>query len=252
MPRRRVAFVPGEYYHVYNRGVERRPIFFERENYLFFLRKVREYLLGEGHARVSVPDARSVRDALPGTAPRSDAPRSDPDASSVRLAETVQTFPDAWSVRDSGGGSGGERPVSIPVYCLMPNHFHLLVYLRCADFSERMSSLQQSYTQAINRARSRVGPLFQGRFKAEHVDREEYLTHLSRYIHLNPVVPGLAGSPAEWEFSSYREYVGLRDGSLTEPGVILREFASREAYRSFVERGTSVLTSELRRILMDM
>jgi putative transposase len=134
----------------------------------------------------------------------------------------------------------------------MPNHFHVLVSLSCTNFSERMSSLQKAYTQAINVARDRVGPLFQGRFKAEHVDREDYLTHLSRYIHLNPVAAGLVSAPAEWEFSSYQEYAGLRQGSLPEPDVILREFSSREAYRSFVEAGTSVLSPELRHMLIDV
>lgn len=230
MPPRKVILASGEYYHVFNRGVERRPIFFGRENYFHFLRTARRYLLGESDERESDPDAPSVRVAGEGVA--ADDAGTDPDAASVRVSEK-------------------QRPVSIVAYCLMPNHFHFLVYLRCDDFSDRMSSFQKSYTQAINRARERVGPLFQGRFRAEHVDREEYLTHLSRYIHLNPVVAGLVQRPADWEFSSYREFIGLREGSLPEPHPVLQVFESRAAYRSFVERGTSVVPREVRPLLID-
>lgn len=209
MPPRKVILASGEYYHVFNRGVERRPIFFERENYAHFLRTARRYLFADSGDAQSEPDATSV------------------------------------------GLSDNSRPVSIVAYCLMPNHFHFLVYLRCDDFSDRMSSFQKSYTQAINRARERVGPLFQGRFRAEHVDREEYLTHLSRYIHLNPVAANLVTRPADWEFSSYREFAGLRDGSLPEPRAVLQVFESRDAYRSFVERGTSTVPRDVQRLLID-
>ena len=95
MPRRREVFVPGAYYHVFNRGVDRQRIFFERDNSLYFLQKVREFLLAP------VGSASDVR--------------SDPDAPSVR-------------VTDSTAG------VSVLAYCLMSNHFHLLVRLNCHDF----------------------------------------------------------------------------------------------------------------------
>ena len=67
------------------------------------------------------------------------------------------------------------------------------------------------------------------------VDRDEYLLHLSRYIHLNPVTAGLVRRPEEWTFSSYRDYVGLRQGTLPMPDAVLAQFASWEAYREFVE-----------------
>jgi hypothetical protein len=67
-----------------------------------------------------------------------------------------------------------------------------------------------------------------------HVDRNEYLVHLSRYIHLNPVVAGLAKQPEDWEFSSYRDYIGLHKGTLPEPEIILSQFLTRDAYREFV------------------
>lgn len=173
MPYRDVEFRAGEYYHLYNRGNNFQPIFFERENYLYFLRQLRKYL----------------------------------------LAETLE----------------------IVAYCLMPNHYHLLVHLKTDDLSGQMQRFALSYTKAINKRYSRVGSLFQGRFKAVHVDRNEYLLHLSRYIHLNPVAARLVQRPDDWEFSSYREFIGLRDGTLPQPDVVLSQFRSPDDYRLFVE-----------------
>jgi putative transposase len=81
----------------------------------------------------------------------------------------------------------------------------------------------------------RVGPLFQGRFQAAWVDKNEYLLHLSRYIHMNPVAAGLVARPEEWIFSSYWDYIGLREGTLPVPDVSLSQFPSRRAYREFVD-----------------
>jgi hypothetical protein len=80
-----------------------------------------------------------------------------------------------------------------------------------------------------------VGPLFQGAFKAKLVDNDAYLAQLTRHIHLNPVAAGLVEAPADWPYSSYNEYGVARRSSLTRPGVILEQFASRDAYREFVE-----------------
>jgi putative transposase len=67
------------------------------------------------------------------------------------------------------------------------------------------------------------------------VDENSYLLHLSRYIHMNPVTAGLVTRPEGWAFSSYRDYVGLRDGTLPVPDVVLSQFPSRQTYRAFVE-----------------
>ena len=124
----------------------------------------------------------------------------------------------------------------ILAYCLMPNHYHLLVYLKTDDLGQRvMQPLSVSYTKAINKQQRRVGPLFQGPFHAAWVDRDAYLTHLSRYIHWNPVAAGLVKRPADWAFSSYRDYVGLRAGTLPVTDLVLSQFPSRDAYQKFVE-----------------
>ncbi len=98
-----------------------------------------------------------------------------------------------------------------------------------------MMRFSVSYTKAMNKRYDRIGSLFQGAFRAKHVDRNEYLVHLSRYIHLNPVVAGLVERAEDWEFSSYREYIGLRDGTLPNPEIVLSQFPSRGAYRDFVQ-----------------
>ncbi len=98
-----------------------------------------------------------------------------------------------------------------------------------------MLSLQTSYAKAINKRYNRVGHLFQGPFKNILVDKNEYLLHLSRYIHINPVIAGLVPNPEDWEFSSFRDYVGLRDGTLPQPEIILSQFSDKGTYWQFVK-----------------
>lgn len=195
MPRRELPFRAGEYYHLYNRGNNRQPIYFERDNYLFFLRKLTQYVAGSN----CTPAACGSRGVL--------------------------------------AARGGGPTAEVIAFCLMPNHYHLLVHLRCDEFSDAMQSFGQSYTNAINKRQKRVGSLFQGRFQARHVDDDCYLLHLSRYIHLNPVVAGLVKTPEAWEFSSYREYAGLRGGSLARPEIVLNQFAGHVEYCHFVRSG---------------
>ena len=78
--------------------------------------------------------------------------------------------------------------------------------------------------------------MFQGPFKAIHIDTDQYLIHLSRYIHLNPVIAELTEKAQDWEFSSYREFIGLRRGSLPKLDGVLSQFAGKDAYRAFVEK----------------
>lgn len=100
-----------------------------------------------------------------------------------------------------------------------------------------MQPFGTSYTKAINKEQGRVGALFQGRFKGKHIEKDRYLLHLSRYIHRNPVEAGLVVRPADWKYSSYRDYIGHRNGALPKPGVILAQFESADDYAAFVEDG---------------
>ena len=123
-------------------------------------------------------------------------------------------------------------------YCLMPTHYHFFLYVKIENFGDKvMQPFLVSYTKSINNQQGRFGPLFQGPYQARLVDTESYLSQLTRYIHLNPVVAGYVDSPADWDYSSYPEYAGLRDGTLPKMDVVLENFADRADYIAFVEEG---------------
>jgi putative transposase len=130
--------------------------------------------------------------------------------------------------------------VDVIAYCLMPTHYHLLVRPSLNNLSEMMRSLLISYSKAMNKRYNRVGTLFQGGFKTAHINRDENLLHLSRYIHLNPVKAGLVKLPEDWQYSSYLEFIEKRQGTLPKPDIILRQFSLIDEYRAFVESGIKV------------
>ena len=93
-------------------------------------------------------------------------------------------------------------------YCLMGNHYHLVMQTRQANLSRCMRQLNGVYTQAFNRRHALTGHLFQGRFKAILVDRDSYLAALCRYVERNPVAAKLVRSCDQWEWSSFRAHIG--------------------------------------------
>lgn len=127
----------------------------------------------------------------------------------------------------------------IHAYCLMTNHYHLLVETPHGNLSEIMRHINGAYTTYFNVKRKRAGHLFQGRYKAIVVEADEYALELSRYIHLNPVRAGMVSRPEDHEWSSYRCYAGLT----TEPvwltsNLILGNLGTaspKTKYRGFVE-----------------
>jgi putative transposase len=143
---RKITFSVGEYYHVYNRGIEKRDIF-QTETDRRRFQKLLYLANGE----------------------------------KPYVFRSVQNQPlDEIDV--------GEKQVAIGAYTLMPNHFHILIReTREGGLSTFMEKLATGYSKYFNMVNKRVGPLFQSRFKAQHVDRDEYLKYLFAYIHLNPV-----------------------------------------------------------------
>ena len=128
-------------------------------------------------------------------------------------------------------------------YCLMNNHYHLLIETPQGNLSAGMRQLNGIYTQRFNRRHTRVGHVFQGRFKAILVERENYLLELCRYVVLNPVRAGLAKRPQTYRWSSYRATAGLEKAPewLTREWVLAqfspqRRRAERQ-YQQFVQEG---------------
>ena len=97
-------------------------------------------------------------------------------------------------------------------YCLMDNHYHLLVETSSADLGRGMRQINGVYTQRFNRAHGRAGHVFQGRYKAILVEKQAYLLELSRYVVLNPVRAGMVAKPGDWMWSSYRRTAARRGG----------------------------------------
>jgi REP element-mobilizing transposase RayT len=95
-------------------------------------------------------------------------------------------------------------------YCLMGNHYHLVLYTRLDNLSRVMRHINGVYTQAFNRRHGLVGHLLQGRFKAILVDRDAYLLALCRYVERNPVAASLVAMPGDWPWSSYQAHVGAQ------------------------------------------
>ena len=129
-------------------------------------------------------------------------------------------------------------------YCLMGNHYHLLVESAEGQISSLMQLLNGSYGRWFNRRRERCGHLFQGRFQATLVDRETYFLEVIRYIELNPCRAQLASHPGEWEWSSFRPRVGLsRLPPFLAVEPVLERFGpgprARERYERFVLDGLS-------------
>lgn len=128
-------------------------------------------------------------------------------------------------------------------WCLMGNHYHLLIQTPDGNLSKGMRQLNGVYTQASNRRHQRVGHLFQGRFKAILVDGDAYLLELSRYLVLNPVRAGIVASPADWAWSSYRASKSLVPAPawLAVDGLLAlfakRRSLAQQRYAQFVADG---------------
>ncbi len=130
-------------------------------------------------------------------------------------------------------------------YSHMPNHYHLGIETTEANLTRAMHFIQTTYTIYFNHKYGRVGHLFQGRYKALLVDKNSYLLELSRYIHLNPLRARIIKRIEDYKWSSYRDYIGLRDSDLVETETILKQFGnkkrvSQKKYREFCYQGKGI------------
>ncbi len=128
----------------------------------------------------------------------------------------------------------------IHCYCLMKNHYHLLIETPSGNLAQIMQHINGAYTTYFNRRYHRVGHLFQGRYRSILVDADAYCLALSRYIHLNPVREGLSPRPADYEWSSYLSYLtGEVAYKWLQTGFLLALVGDgcgeRKSYREYVE-----------------
>lgn len=196
MPSRHVIrnFVENGYYHVFNRGVEKRNIFLDEQDYNMFLYYLYVYLMPLEEVLVKYP-------LLP------------PRLQSKNL----------------------NLELDLITYCLMPNHFHLLLRQETKDAIPRfMKQLTNAYTFYFNQKYERVGGLVQGRFKAIMIETDELLLHISRYIHLNPFVSEVIKDLDKYKWSSYADYLGKDVAIRCTKEVLLSYFPSPEGYKQFI------------------
>ena len=126
-----------------------------------------------------------------------------------------------------------KKIVEIMAYCLMPNHFHLLLkQVREGGITELVSKLSNSYTKYFNIKHRRTGLLLQGEFKSVLIESGEQLIHVSRYIHLNPIASFLVKNLNDYQWSSYKEYVNNLKGFCTKDEV-LGFFKPVKSYEQF-------------------
>lgn len=195
MPGRSTPLVVGEFYHIFNRGNEKQNIFLQPRDYKRFKQTFYYYQYKGPKPKFS-------------------------NFAKSKLNTSSQL---------------GSKIVDIVCYCLMPNHFHLLVrQLSDNGISNFMSKLSNSYTKYVNTKYHRVGVLFQGTFKSVIIETDEQLIHLSRYIHLNPIVSGLTKKLGDYPWSSYEEFINSTN-NFCEPKVVLDLFSTNEKYQEFVK-----------------
>ena len=138
--------------------------------------------------------------------------------------------------------------VNIHAYCLMDNHYHLLLETPLGNLSRAMRHLNGVYTQRYNREVKTDGPLFRGRFKAILIDVDTYLLNVSRYIHRNPIEAGIVRKAERYPWSSYRAYIGqiTRPPWLTTQQILSMIGVRNQAlrYKGFVEAGLDEATEQ--------
>ncbi|MEK7064240.1 MAG: transposase [Patescibacteria group bacterium] len=208
------TYLEGGYYHLYNRGTHKQTIFRDNDDYFTFT-EILSYYLRFPHGK---PHSRF-------------SPKNEPDGSS----------------------SSESTPCHLLCYCLMPNHFHLLLKqilfpAQIDSPTNLMRRLSITYSMYFNDKYQHSGNLFQGKFKNVPVDSESQLLHLTKYIHRNPLALLAGSEPATLEsyiYSSYSDYLGPTNRNWVKPNEILSYFSSKNpllSYRAFIEEKEDLLS----------
>lgn len=197
-------YLENGYYHIYNRGVEKRVIFLDQQDYSVFLSYLKEYLLPKNEKEL-------------------DERLADPNISSKEKNKVLKLL----------RMNNFSQEITLLAYCLMPNHFHFFVKQKSINSIDKfMNSLATRYTMYFNRKYKRVGGLYQDVYKAVLINNEAQFLHISRYIHKQAL--NLGDQPC-----SYPEYVGLRKTLWIKPDEVLNYFSRTNpshSYQNFVEQ----------------
>lgn len=204
MPARnsRKPYVENGYYHVYNRGVEKRQIFIDRQDYTVFLSYLRDYL--------------TPKDT----------------ASLTKQLEDPSLYPEEKeTIRNKIKRNNFSEELTMLAYCLMPNHFHMFIKQTQPNTIDRfMNSMGTRYTMYFNKKYKRVGSLYQGVYKAAPITNERHFLHLSRYIHQQSY---------KTQPCSYEEYLGKKSTTWVHPEEILSYFSYKHpnlSYEAFMKK----------------
>ncbi len=194
MPYRFIPFVNGQYYHIYNRGNEKRSIFESQRDYHRFIKTLKYYQLEGPKPRFSCFPSLLVTELDP----------------AKKLVEIVAYcfMPNHFHL--------------------------LIKQIKDKSITEFMSKFINSYTKYYNIKYNRVGALLQGMFKAVLIESDEQLLHVSRYIHLNPLSSNLVKNLDQYEWSSYPEYLGQSKNGFCDKEEILGHFKNPKDYQEFV------------------
>lgn len=197
---RKVEFANGEFYHVYNRGTDKRTIFEDNDDLRRFFESMQDF--NKEDPIGSLYEYRFVKNQL--------------GSSTSKLGE--------------------DKPlVRFIAYCLNPNHFHFLIeQIEDDGISKFLHRLSTGYTKYFNKKYRRTGALFSGRYKAVHVDDNEYLLRLSVYVNLNDKVHRLSGDVGVKSISSWPEYQQSKNNmQFCDTSVILDQFRDSAEYHDF-------------------
>ena len=220
----RKQYLENGYYHLYNRGVEKRIIFLDEQDYSVFLSYLKEYLLPKD------------KDKLLAIISDPNIPYQEKD----KIYKLLQL-----------NNFAGE--ITLLAYCLMPNHFHFFVKQNSQNSIDKfMNSLCTRYTMYFNKKYKRVGSLYQGVYKAVLITSDEQFVYLSKYIHLQALASqGEALRGQEPQPSSYPEYLKIRDTQWVNPDEVLEHFinkitniSSTKSYKKFVESDSNIAQIE--------
>jgi putative transposase len=221
------TYVKDGYYHVYNRGVEKRKIFLDKQDYNVFLSLLKYYLS---------PSNQSIEHPLTGY----------DKLKPIRIRPLTNI----------------SSEVDLLAYCLMPNHFHLLLKQKTKDgMTKLMRRVSTVYAMYFNKRYNRVGTLFQGRYKAALITKDTYLLHISRYIHLNPAELSVTGTdPVNYPYSSYKYYLREKHADWLKPDFILEFFINKDrlpfllsypSYSKFLEQFLDKEESLLGKLILE-